>query len=157
MRLKISLSSKGNISLPKSYNHILQGLIYALLDPSLRKFLHNDGFRCEKRRFKLFTFSRLKGEFRESATQFEFKSPVSLILSSPKADILQSLAEGFLKKQEISLNGNTVFIETINVMPKLTFNGEEEITIKMLSPVTVYSTLKKADGSKKTYYYCGKD
>ncbi|MFN7181678.1 MAG: CRISPR-associated endoribonuclease Cas6 [Planctomycetota bacterium] len=29
----------------------------------------------------------------------------------------------------------------------------DKVVVKMLSPITIYSTLTKRDGSKKTYYY----
>lgn len=151
MRIEIILNSSGKIDIPKSYNHILQGFIYRLLDPHLRRFLHNQGYKYEKRNFKLFTFSRLIGEFKNLNGCFQFTPPIKLIISSPKNEILQSLAEGILKKEEILLGTNKVFIESINVMSKLSF--DKETLIKMLSPITVYSTLKKSDGSKKTYYY----
>jgi CRISPR-associated endoribonuclease Cas6 len=152
LRIKVTLISQEKVSLPKSYNHILQGFIYRhLLDPVLRKFLHNQGFTYEKRKFKLFTFSRLLGKFNCLEDGFEFIPPVELIISSPKNEILQSLVEGFFKKEEILLDKNRVFIESISLMPKINF--DKEVIIKMLSPVTVYSTLQKSDGSKKTYYY----
>ncbi|MCM8796141.1 MAG: CRISPR-associated endoribonuclease Cas6, partial [Candidatus Omnitrophica bacterium] len=151
MRVEISLNSQEKINLPKSYNHILQGLIYKLLDPTLRKFLHNCGYQYEKRKFKLFTFSRLIGKFKDLNTGFQFICPIKFFISSPKDEILQSLAEGFLRKEKLFLADNEVFIESISVMPKPSFS--KEVIIKMLSPITIYSTLKKSDGSKKTYYY----
>ena len=152
MRIKITLTSEEKINLPKSYNHILQGFIYEhILDPVLRKLLHNRGFIYEKRKFKFFTFSRLLGKFNSLGEEFQFTSPVDLIISSPKNEILQNLVEGFFKKDKILLGKNEVFIESISLMPRISFDNE--VIIKMLSPLTVYSTLQKSDGSKKTYYY----
>lgn len=151
MRIEITLTSQSKINIPKSHNHILQGFIYTLLEPSLRGFLHNQGYAYEKRKFKLFTFSRLTGQFESFNNHFQFIPPVRLFISSPKSEILQSLADGLLKKEKFSLGGNELFIESVGVLPKLTFT--QELIIKMLSPVTVYSTLEKSDGSKKTYYY----
>ncbi|MCM8792704.1 MAG: CRISPR-associated endoribonuclease Cas6 [Candidatus Omnitrophica bacterium] len=151
MRLEITLNGLEKIILPFSYNHLLQGLIYTLLSPSLRKFLHNHGFTYEKRRFKLFCFSRLLGNFEVKDGALLFNPPVRFYLSSPKKEIIESLAEGLLKKENLFLGKNEIFIETISVLPKPLF--EKEIIIKMLSPITIYSTLNKADGTKKTYYY----
>lgn len=151
MRIEINLNAETPLVLPKSHNHILQGFIYSLLDPLLRKKLHKEGYSYEKRKFKLFTFSRLLGKVRVIKENFEFKTPFKLIVSSPKDEILQSLAEGLLKSPELILGKNTVYIDSINVPAKPSFN--KEVTIKMLSPVTVRSTLYGANGSKKTYYY----
>jgi CRISPR-associated endoribonuclease Cas6 len=151
MRIELSLHLEKDLVLPKAYNHILQGFIYTLLDPFLRKFLHKQGYRHGKRQFKLFTFSRLLSRVKSEKDTFRFLPPVKLIISSPKHEIMQNVAEGLLKKQNFVLGKNEVFIESISVLPKHLWNGH--IFIKMLSPVTIYSTLRKSDGNKKTYYY----
>jgi len=151
MRIKINLSAETPLILPKSHNHLLQGFIYSLLDPLLRKRLHKEGYPYEKRRFKLFTFSRLLGKVKMFKEYFQFNPPLKLIISSPKDEILQSLAEGLLKSPEVILGKNTVYIDSINVAARPSFN--HKVTIKMLSPVTIRSTLYGADGSKKSYYY----
>ncbi|RLC36136.1 CRISPR-associated endoribonuclease Cas6, partial [candidate division Kazan bacterium] len=74
-----------------------------------------------------------------------------LIISSSQKEILQSIAENLVKTEKFYIGKNEVFIESINVLPQPVFRGK--LIIKMLSPITCYSTLKKADGSKKTYYY----
>ena len=51
------------IVLPIQYNHIIQAMIYSILDDELAHFLHEKGFQTEKRTFKMFTFSRLKGRY----------------------------------------------------------------------------------------------
>ena len=151
MRIEINLRAETPLILPKSHNHLLQGFIYSLLDPLLRKRLHKEGYPYEKRRFKLFTFSRLLGKVKMFKEYFQFNPPLKLIISSPKDEILQSLAEGLLKSPEVILGKNTVYIDSINVAARSSFN--HEVTIKMLSPVTIRSTLYGADGSKKSYYY----
>ena len=151
MRIEINLSAETPLILPKSHNHLLQGFIYSLLDPLLRKRLHKEGYPYEKRRFKLFTFSRLLGKVKMFKEYFQFNPPLKLIISSPKDEILQSLAEGLLKSPEVILGKNTVYIDSINVAARPSFN--HKVTIKMLSPITIRSTLYGADGSKKSYYY----
>lgn len=61
MILKIELKGETGLILPKSYNHILQAFFYRNMDPVLSKFLHDLGFPHGKRRFKLFTFSKVIG------------------------------------------------------------------------------------------------
>jgi len=155
MRLKITLAyTKQKIKLPIHYNRILQGFIYSLFDNLFKKFLHQKGYIYQKRKFKLFTFSRLIGEFKIEENKEKyilFKPPISFFISSPKEEIMQNLAEGILRKEKLFLGKNEVFIESIEVMPSFEF--KEEMLINMLSPITCYSTLKKADGKSKVYYY----
>ncbi len=151
MRLVIDLGFEEKITLPVHHNHLLQGFIYSLLEPTLRKFLHEEGFIYQKRRFKLFTFSRLMGRFKIIEDKFIFFPPVRLFISSPKHEILQSVAEGILKGERFRLYRKRVFIESISVYPRPNFSNKAYA--KMLSPITIRSTLLKANGSKKTYYY----
>ncbi len=63
MRLRIGLAAReASIEVPIQYNHLLQGLIYHNLDRALSEWLHEEGHAYGKRRFKLFTFSRLFGK-----------------------------------------------------------------------------------------------
>jgi len=93
----------------------------------------------------------LNGKFKINLKNFEFFSPVDFLVSSPKFEILQNLISGLLKKQEFYLDKNKVFIEEIKVLQSPDFK-ENRIKIKMLSPLTIYSTFEKS-GKKKTYYY----
>lgn len=64
MRFKITIEFNGNLELPINYNKILQGFIYRnIMDKDLAQFIHDKGFSYEKRKYKMFTFSRLQGDF----------------------------------------------------------------------------------------------
>ncbi len=64
MRLLIELNSEKDLVIPIHYNYYIQGLLYKSISPKLAQILHDHGFPIEKRRFKLFTFSRILGEYR---------------------------------------------------------------------------------------------
>ncbi|HYX71537.1 MAG TPA: hypothetical protein VE732_02095, partial [Nitrososphaera sp.] len=63
MRVKLTfLASKRNATLPLNYNHAVAGLIYRMIGNASEEFataLHDEGYEADRRRFKLFTFSRL--------------------------------------------------------------------------------------------------
>lgn len=138
---------------PLYYNHDLQGFIYHHISPELADFLHKKGYLLGKRKFKLFTFSRLLGKFQiiPQEEKIIFSGPISFYLSSPKEKFIQQFAETLLKSPEVILSRNSLIISNIEVLPGPP--GENDVTIRMLSPVTVYSTLFSANGKKKTYYY----
>ncbi len=154
MRLCFSFISEDTVMLPYSYNEFIQGFIYKHVG-SLASFLHEDGFRDGKRTFRLFTFSRLFGNIRAVKDAFHIEGPFKLIISSPHRETLQSLAESILKAPETFLGENRVIVQSIEVQFAPSFDSE--IQIKMLSPVTIYSTLMRPDGRKKTYYYNPKE
>lgn len=156
MRITILLGSKGKVILPISHNEIIQGFIYRNIDEDLAAHIHNRGFIYERRRFRLFTFSRLLGRGRIEERYFKIPPPIKLVVSSPYNEMVQNLGETLLKKSKVKLGDNEVYVESIEVgfAPEIV---EGFINIRMLSPVTVYSTLKKMDGEKKTYYYNPKE
>lgn len=151
MRLTFRFTKEGVLRLPLFYNHLIQGMIYDNLDQSLANDLHDKGFSYEKRSFKLFTFSRILGRYRLIDDKIEIISPFRLVVSSPVEEILRSLAENLVRKSEINFGSDSAFLEAVNVhfAPEIS----ENTVIRMLSPVTTYSTLTAGDGKKKTYYY----
>jgi len=76
---------------------------------------------------------------------------ISFYLSSPKEKLIQQFAETLLKSPEVKLSRNLLIISSIEVFSKPDI--QDDVTIRMLSPVTVYSTLFSTNGKKKTYYY----
>lgn len=150
MRFCIEFESDGPLLFPKEYNHAVQGMIYHLLATDVRSFLHDSGFGWGGRTFKLFTFSRLLGRFKTTSDKFVFERHVKLWISSPLENLISELANSLVRKGEVDLCGNKLRVVAINVPKKPDLTS---IIYRTLSPVTVYSTLMKADGRKKTYYY----
>ncbi|MBM3239518.1 CRISPR-associated endoribonuclease Cas6 [Candidatus Poribacteria bacterium] len=177
MRLEI-IFKHDKLDLPIHYNEIVQGFIYNHISEELAKWLHDEGFAYEKRNFKLFTFSRIMGQFNidRKDNAIRFTPPSKLIVSSPIERFTQELANEILKclvrwphpddsetqirigraqgtniSNTLKLGSNEVYLEQLNIESSPDF--PEAMEIRMLSPVTVYSTLRKADGTPKTYYY----
>lgn len=62
MELLLRLTRLRGYTLPVNYQYALSSWIYRAIsraDNSYSSFMHNDGFSCEDRRFKFFTFSQL--------------------------------------------------------------------------------------------------
>ena len=150
MRITIRLWGEGECVLPVHYNHIVQAFIYESLG-ELRERWHDEGFVLGKRRFKPFTFSRLMGKCKLENDKIRFQYPIELKISSPMVEFMEELACNLARRPEFRLGGNQVVVEAINVefMPEI--HGEERI--RMISPMTMYSTVKTVDGRRKTYYY----
>ncbi len=146
-------SLEGFIFLPYNYNEFIQALIYEHLPENKSRKLHDLGFVYEKRRFKLFTFSRIQGRRlrRKSHNGIYFQSPITIIISSPVEWILHDFAEQMLRSAEIRLGRETLYMDSIEVFQPRQF--DESVKIRLLSPMTIYSTLTKPDGKKLTHYY----
>lgn len=154
MRIDITLSGfSRDIVLPVDYNYLVQSAIYRQIEqPALRSFLHEHGFELGKRRFKLFTFSRLMGKARIDPQRkcMLLALPVRLVICSPLALILQEIATGILKQGHVQLGKEVLHVEQVTVVDQ----GVEknDVKVRMLSPLTVYSTLVHS-GRSYTHYY----
>jgi len=151
MRITLEFLSESKVTLPIHYNELIHGFLYNHLDKVLASFLHEEGYKFEKRKYPFFTFSRILGKARIKENLIEFSPPLKIVISSPLEKILRSLAKHLLRAKEIKIGKNPLYLNSITVGFKP--NIKEEMKIRMLSPVTVYSTLKTGEGKKKTYFY----
>ncbi len=155
VRVSITVETNRSLNLPIHYNHVLQGLIYNQLEPNLATWLHGSAYNFDKRSFKMFTFSRLFGQFQfdKKTRRIQFSGPVSFKLASHHSDILASFAEHLLKCEYLELGANKVFVRGVEILKPPKPDYKKPIKIKTLSPITTYSTFTKPDGKKLTHYY----
>lgn len=153
MRLCISLNAeKQPLTLPVHYNRQLQGMIYQNIDSELAAFLHDQGYSDGSRRFKLFTYSRLRGKYSLDLKEktITFPQGAVLYISSPIKEFCTSLMGSMLQHPlrlgALQVNADKIYVEKQPIT-------EESITVNTLSPVVVYSTLTMADGTKYTHYF----
>jgi len=153
MRFEIRLNRETPIRLPIQYNSILQGMIYDNISPELAHQLHDIGYPYGKRSFKLFTFSNISGTYRldRGKSEIVFAPPIRVLISSPIERFIYELGYSMLINDGLRLGDNHVKLANMNVPPEPEIQSSE--LIGMLSPMTVYSTLKTHDGRSKTYYY----
>ncbi|MCD6086762.1 MAG: CRISPR-associated endoribonuclease Cas6 [Candidatus Hydrothermae bacterium] len=155
MRISLKLEPQsGILKIPIHYNHILQAFIYRSLDRALADWLHEEGYRFEKRRFKLFTFSRLRSKrrsFDRSSGTLSLESPIFLKIGSYETQILESLAIHLVKWGEARLNRTVCRFASIEVEMRVVPKGP--LLVRAISPITVYRTLYGTDGKRKTYYF----
>ncbi|MGB9734390.1 MAG: CRISPR-associated endoribonuclease Cas6, partial [Conexivisphaera sp.] len=151
MRVRLTFSSDAPVMLSIWYNRALQGMIYGALGEDYGRWLHDSGFIQGRRHLKLFTFSRPLGTYRRRGDYMEFHGPVSIIVSSPVEEFMERLCAGFVERGGAELEVNRLRLESLEVLARPEVGSELEV--HTLSPITVYSTLRAADGRKKTYYY----
>lgn len=153
MRIKFTFGFDGNLTLPIHYNHFLQAFIYINVKTQLLQLrYHNEGFRSGNKKFKLFTFSRLSGNFLIEQTKgtISFTSPVKLTVSSIEDALLSSFLDEVMFSGDLYLNGTKLRIDGFEpVIPRLT---STDLQIEMLSPLTVYRT-EQRNGKKYTHYF----
>jgi len=154
LRLTLGMTPvDSELVLPIHYNHLVQGLIYRVLDSRVATFLHNRGFKRGSRSFRLFTFSRLLGSFRlnRQANTIVFTGKVRLVISSPYDAFCESLGKIILSYDRLRIGDGLLRLDGISVAtPRVTTDA---IDVDTLSPITLYSTLPRPDGTSFTYYF----
>ncbi|MCP8967382.1 CRISPR-associated endoribonuclease Cas6 [Ectobacillus ponti] len=147
----------GSLAMPFHYQYALQGLLYrSLREENFAHFLHDTGYYKGKRKFKLFTFSRLMGThtIRRELKRIEFKNIITWRIGSVLEDVIQQLQERFMQDRLIQINGFPLIIESLE-LEEPRFNQSKHV-IQMLSPITVYSTYEEQE-KKKTNYFAPTD
>ncbi len=146
-----------NLQLPIHYNHIVQGFIYKnIFNDNFREFLHEKGFQLDGKRFKLFTFSQLYGDYiidKENKV-IVFHKSVKFTVSSVVDEFNQEFLNSCLSRKDLTLNNQPLEVKRISVNNN-NYRVKDAI-VKTLSPITVYSTVY-LNGRKKTIYYFPED
>jgi len=112
VRIKLIFSSVdgSKILLRRGYFSPIQGLIYNLLDEVSKNWLHEEGFRYQKRFFKLFVFSEImeKGVLSRSKNEFLFPRKISIFVASPVNWILEQVVKNGIMEEYLTLGENKV-------------------------------------------------
>lgn len=154
MRLKITLLSEEKLVVPSGFSEYLQALIYKFLDRVSSQWLHDTGFKYEKRTFKLFSYSSFleKPDYNKSKKEFIFPNKVSFLITSPVDWVIKQIAQNIIISETIRIGKNNLIVSGLELIPPERIDTNR-LRINALSPIEVHSTLFKEDGRKKTYYY----
>lgn len=154
MRLNIEFQFSGRLQLPLNYESILQGFLYRKLsNKDYAKFLHETGYRYEKRAFKLFTFSRLQGTYEVDGKnkKIGFYSPVNWSVASVLPEFIEDVGQSLLMNDNHHIQSQKVKVASLQYdVPRI---PGPNCSVRMLSPITVYSTVERENGKKITRFF----
>ncbi len=140
MRVKLTLMAKGaKATLPLNYNHAVAALIYRTLGKASEEFaamLHDEGFKAEKRSFKLFTFSRVFANgSRVVGDRLLLESPtVTLLVSSPVEDFIEHFVSGLFQSERFNIAGAEFELSEAETLAIPEFS--ERMKFRALAPIT---------------------
>jgi CRISPR-associated endoribonuclease Cas6 len=156
-------------------NHPLASLIYNLVwlaAPDYAEFLHEEGLLAVdspeqasafstkpqrgKKRFKLFTFSRLeqRGKRIANGRQWFRAAPIEWQIASPLDEMIELLVQGLLAQGVVSIGdqyGDAQFgvTETYVIEPPV---PARQMRLRTISPIFVAVDDIKADGSRRKHH-----
>lgn len=152
MRAVINIKFNDRLTLPIQYNYIVQAVILRWLgDENYAKFIHDAGYEYNKRKYKMYTFSRLEGKFTINSENktIIFYDEVHLTISCEDEKFLTYLINNVITKDEFYIINQQVYVDEVSCKNKK-LSAPVEVFTK--SPIVIYSTLENAE-KKKTYYY----
>ena len=152
MKVYLIFSCPQPVTLPASYNHILQAAVLAWLqDKEYTAFLHDTGYQRERRTFKLYSFSKLLGAYtvNRKTGKITFQDTVCLYLSSYVEEMEQFVIKSLDENRPLRLGNVLLPIEEAYFVEDL----YEPCFVQAVSPITIHSTFQLPTGTKKTYYY----
>ena len=148
MQLIIAFKAEPELILPINHHHILQSVIYEALesDDAYGRNVHDGGYTNGKRKYKLFQFGQLKGNYRIDSKKILFSGMVTWEIRSVIPSMI-TILEQYYRSNGINFGSKCYDILDIKTMDRTI--KSDSVVIKMNTPVTVHST----DGStKKTYF-----
>lgn len=138
-----------NITLPTYYQYDVQSLIYRLLsvNADYSDFIHNSGYQNKEKRFKLFTFGRLRGAYHIQNDKIVFHNGFIVEIRTTECEFIAAVIKATEHCRNYTLRGNKINLNNITLKNTIVFDNS--VQIKTVSPITVYKTLP--DG--KTVYF----
>ncbi len=140
------------LRLPVNYNKILQAAILKWIDDGeYSQFLHDKGHVLNNRKYKLFTFSNIKGNyiFDSKSKSLIFTDEISIVLSFYGEESYEYILNNIYNEKPIRFGDNyCAFVECASAEEIY-----QDCVVDTVSPITVHSTMLKPDGKKFTYYY----
>lgn len=152
--IHITFSLEKPLTVPVNYQHLLQAFVYKILPQKEATFLHEHGFQHQNRTYKLFVFSSLQSSnitYDKETKKLTFYDKLYLSISSIIPDIVEKTANFLLLSEDLEMNGVSLKVESLE-FDKLEVQ-DNEIVVRALSPITVYSTFERRDGSKITHFF----
>ena len=147
MQLKILIKLQKPLTIPLSYHHILQAIIYTLMGDAFgTSVLHDGGESYGKRKYKLFSFSLLEGNCSFGKKLITFSDSVSFEIRCVNEKIIKSIEDNILKNGIQFLDTVYTDIECIRSNKRIT---NDVLLINMISPICLHKTQQN---SKHTNY-----
>lgn len=152
MKYGLKFYCEKSLNLPVNYNKILQAALLNWLDDGdYSKFLHDKGYTNERKKYKLFTFSNIKGDyiFKKENKTLTFNNEIIIVLSFYTNDSHDYILKNIRENKPIRFGESYAEFMDCGVAEEY----YKSCVVDTVSPITVHTTLEKPDGKKFTYYY----
>ena len=157
MRLKLKLHATPGGTISANYAYALQAVIYKVLeqaDPIFSQWLHEHGYETSGRKFKLFTFDLLRGEFRMNKEKKIISFPtgnVEWCVSFCVEETMEKFVTGLFRRQRLQVatpNGRIDFdVQSVEVLKLPAFTE----TMRFRAKMPIFIQEQRDDQAHATY------
>lgn len=155
--IHVTFNPEKPLTVPVNYQHLLQSFVYRLLPENKATAIHDQGFLHHKRVYKPLCFSKLIGptEYDKNTRKLTFNRKIRLSISSIIPEVVETALNNLMLAENLTLHGQRIYVDNIQFdRNKIT---EDRLMVKAVSPIVVYSTFEKRNGSKITHYFSPQD
>ena len=152
MQIIIHMENKNGLRLPLDYGYRVSSAVYRLAsaDEEYSAFLHDCGYGDDGRRYKLFTYSPLRGHYRIEDKHILFDGDLSLEVRSISGRFCEAVRSSLLT------NGSVKIMDT--VLPvKMTEIYDSPLTVSETDIETVSPIVVSSSEDGRTVYYSPED
>jgi CRISPR-associated endoribonuclease Cas6 len=154
MRVKLGLCAVEGREIPINYYYYLSSAIYGMLEkssPEFSKFLHNEGYIAENKKYKLFTFALKFADMKPANDTILLNDRhITLFISFPDFNtFLENLVTGTIKSSSIYLGRTHFLIEDFDTCPEPDFTSNMKFTL--LSPMVLSAAEVMGEKMKPHY------
>lgn len=146
MRCNVTLQNQsGGVLFPFNYNHIITSMIYNnLVAAGIDLDFH------DSKDFKFFTFSNIIfSKFEVTKEGFNsIDGTINFQISSPDSKLLRKIINGFIKNNQVTINGNEFTM--INIVMQKEPEFTDKMEFRTMSPIVVNS-YKQIDGEMRKW------
>ena len=152
MQIVIHLANKNGLRLPLDYGYRVSSAVYRLAsaDEEYSAFLHDCGYGRDGHRYKLFTYSPLRGRYCIENKHIIFDGDITLEVRSISGRFCEALKSSLLTKGSVKIMDTVLPVKMTEVYDRPLTVAEADI--ETVSPIVVSSS---EDG--KTIYYSPED
>ena len=107
------------------------------------KFYHDQGFDLNDKKYKMFVFSDLFGEYSIEHKMIIFNGNIKFYVDAMAHEFIKSIYSFLMNNKYIFIAKQRVEIVNIEITGTPVFKGNKSITIQTLSPVIAYTSKDK--------------
>lgn len=157
MRLRVELSAPEAVVIPWDYGQYLMAAVYfnvGLADRQLQRFVHEHGFSGGGRRFRLFTFSYLFPERRETTPAGpRLCGGARWWFSSPVKEFARAFVDGLQRRGGFAIGRHFLTLQGVAPEPEPELAGK--VWLETLSPLVASTGYREAGDLRKRFLQPG--